>query len=385
MTRRDVAVALVCGARPNFVKVAPIYRALRADGRLGPLLVHTGQHHDFEMSQAFFLELELPEPDVYLGSGSGTHAEQTGRIMVAFERFLASCRPRMVVVVGDVNSTLACSLVAAKAGIRLAHVEAGLRSFDRSMPEEINRVVTDAVSDILYTSCDDGTKNLLSEGVAIERIQQVGNVMIDTLLRHRTAAESLPSVLPGPVAHNGYALLTLHRPANVDSSQTLDHIVTILEDTSRHVQVVFPIHPRTRGSLEQWGLIDRLDAAGVLLLPPQSYLRFLSLMLRAKVVLTDSGGVQEETTVLGIPCLTLRDNTERPVTVELGTNVVIGLDRLQIQAAVLQALEGRWKGGISPPGWDGRAAERITTHLAEVFHSRSGNVPRASDVTIAHS
>jgi len=357
----SVDVALVCGARPNFMKVAPLHRAIATAGRLSQALVHTGQHHDFEMSRVFFRDLELPEPDVHLGAGSGTHAQQTARIMVAFEEYLAIASPRIVVVVGDVNSTLACGLVAAKSGVPVAHVEAGLRSFDRSMPEEINRVATDTLSSVLYTTCDDGTRNLIREGIAADSIRQVGNVMIDSLFRYRAAAAAYPSALPESLRGERYALVTLHRPYNVDGPDALDNVVRILEETSRRLSVVFPVHPRTRKSLERFGLLNRL-AAAVCLLPSQSYLSFLGLMLAATVVLTDSGGIQEETTALGIPCLTMRENTERPVTVELGTNEVVGLDRARVGAALERALNGRRRPGVVP-GWDGRAAERIAVDL----------------------
>ena len=358
-----VDVALVCGARPNFMKIAPLHRALAADGRLRQQLVHTGQHHDFEMSRVFFEDLELPEPDVHLGTGSGTHAQQTARIMLAFEGYLLRARPQMVVVVGDVDSTLACGLTAAKSDVPVAHVEAGLRSFDRSMPEEINRIATDALSTVLYTTCDDGTANLLREGIPADMIRQVGNPMIDTLLRHRAAAAALPSALPPALAGGRYALVTLHRPSNVDRRSDLERVVRILEDAGRRLPVVFPLHPRTRATLARHGLLDRLAAAACLL-PSLSYLRFLGLMLRATIVLTDSGGIQEETTALGIPCLTLRENTERPVTVELGTNEVVGLDRDRVCDALDRALNGGRRPGMIPPGWDGHAAERIAADLA---------------------
>lgn len=360
----DVDVLLVAGARPNFVKIAPLCRAISEHAHLRQLLLHTGQHHDFEMSQVFFEELEIPAPDAYLGANSGTHAKQTANIMVAFEEFLQHTRPRMVLVVGDVNSTLACSVVAAKEGVPIAHVEAGLRSFDRSMPEEINRIVTDSLSDVLYTTCDDGTKNLLREGVPSERIHQLGNVMIDTLMRYRERAEAFMPELPSGLAGEPYALATLHRPSNVDQPATLERVVEILEDAARKIPVVFPVHPRTRKNLDALGMNGRLERAGVYVLPPQGYLKFLNLMLAASLVLTDSGGIQEETTTLGIPCLTLRGNTERPVTVKVGTNLVVGLDRARIRDAVRDVLDGQWKRGSVPSGWDGRAAERIARHLA---------------------
>jgi UDP-N-acetylglucosamine 2-epimerase (non-hydrolysing) len=357
-------VVLVCGARPNFVKVAALHRAITRRGRIGHLVVHTGQHDAFEMSRVFFQDLDLPEPDMHLGAGPGSRAQRIARIMAAFEQYLPIIRPRIVVVVGDVDSTLACSLAAVKAGVALAHVEAGLRSFDRSMPEEINRVLTDAVSDILYTPSDDGTRNLVLEGIPRGCIRQVGNVMVDTLLEHRSVAETLTGVLPDRLGKQPYALATVHRPANVDGRESLERIVTILEDTSRELAVVFPVHPRTRANLDRWGLAARLGAAGVHVTRPERYLRFLRLMLGATLVLTDSGGVQEETTVLGVPCLTLRENTERPITVDLGTNLLVGFDRERIQRAVHEATSGRWKPGQVPPDWDGRAADRIAEHLA---------------------
>lgn len=364
---QEIDVLLVAGARPNFVKIAPLHRAIREGGRLRQLLLHTGQHHDVQMSQVFFEELEIPVPDVYLGANSGSHAEQTGRIMVAFEQFIEGRKPRAVVLVGDVNSTLACSVVAAKAGVPIAHVEAGLRSFDRSMPEEINRIVTDSLSRVLYTTCDDATANLGREGLPAHAIHQLGNVMIDTLVRYRPSAEALAPELPSGMRGERYALATMHRPANVDNTEALARVVAILEETARSIPVLFPVHPRTLKNLKSLGLEERLEASGVHTLPPQSYLRFLEFMLHASVVLTDSGGIQEETTALGIPCLTLRESTERPVTQELGTNLVVGLDRERIRSAVQAVLDGRWKRGSVPSGWDGHAAERIAAHLAQLL------------------
>lgn len=360
----DVDVLLVAGARPNFVKIAPLHRAIAQQSQLRQLLLHTGQHHDFEMSQVFFDELEIPAPDVHLGANSGTHARQTASIMVAFEEFLGKTRPRMLVVVGDVNSTLACSVVAAKAGVPIAHVEAGLRSFDRSMPEEINRIVTDSLSHLLYTTCDDGTNNLLREGVPQECIHQLGNVMIDTLARYKKRAEALPPELPAAFSGQPYALATIHRPSNVDEAEALERVVTIVEDTARQIAVVFPVHPRTRRNLDTLGMNGRLESAGVYVRPPLGYLKFLRLMLGASVVLTDSGGIQEETSVLGVPCLTLRRNTERPVTVTHGTNRLVGLDRERVREGIERVLQGQWSRGSIPPGWDGHAAERIARHLA---------------------
>ena len=354
---------LVAGARPNFMKIAPIWRAVRKAGRLSQLLLHTGQHHDFEMSKSFFEDLELPEPELYLGPCEGTHAEQTGAIMRRFEQTLGKIDPRALLVVGDVNSTLACSLVAAKMEVPIAHIEAGLRSFDRSMPEEVNRLVTDVLSALHFTTCDDADENLRREGIEEEKIRQVGNVMIDSLLRYVPVAKQLGRMLPNEVER--YCLVTLHRPSNVDSSESLLRIVEILERVAAHLAVVFPVHPRTHQRLEGFELTKRLEDAGVHLLEPQSYLRFLKLLLGATVVLTDSGGIQEETTVLGVPCLTVRPNTERPITIDQGTNVLVGTDLQRIEDCVLQALAGKWKVHQTPPGWDGAAAERIEQELAE--------------------
>ncbi len=355
-------VLLVAGARPNFVKIAPITRALSRRGRLSHQVLHTGQHHDHDMSRVFFDELEIAAPDITLGPGGGSHAEQTARIMVAFEKLLAERGQLLVVVVGDVDSTLACSLTAAKARVPVAHVEAGLRSGDRSMPEEINRIVTDAVSDLLLTTCDDGTANLEREGVPPHRIRQPGNVMIDTLMRFLPKARSLEP-WPGVPAAERYVLCTLHRPSNVDDEGSLREVTAILRATAELAPVILPLHPRTTRNLARFGLNDELRHPRIHPLPALSYLNFLRVVLGASVVLTDSGGIQEETTVLGIPCVTLRPNTERPVTVELGTNVLAGLDRGEVTAHVAAALAGRWKPHRVPEGWDGAAAERVVDEL----------------------
>jgi UDP-N-acetylglucosamine 2-epimerase (non-hydrolysing) len=355
---------LVAGARPNFMKIAPIARALTQRGSLSFQVLHTGQHHDYEMSRVFFEELEIEQPDIFLGPGGGSHAEQTARIMIAFEKLLTDLEPRMVVVVGDVDSTLACSVTAAKSHVPVAHVEAGLRSGDRSMPEEINRLVTDAISDLLFTTCDDGTENLLREGVPESRIRQPGNVMIDTLLRFRPRAEALePAVAVGTGSGEPYVISTLHRPANVDDQASLEKIIDILRGTADRATVLLPLHPRTRKNLERFGLDKKLEHPGIQLLPALSYLNFLRLVLGSTLVLTDSGGIQEETTVLGIPCVTLRPNTERPVTIELGTNVLAPLDHDIVVGHVESALSGTWKSHSIPQGWDGHAAERMVDEL----------------------
>jgi UDP-N-acetylglucosamine 2-epimerase (non-hydrolysing) len=338
----------VVGARPNFMKVAPMLRALETRGT-AQSLVHTGQHYDANMSDVFFAQLGMPAPDVNLEVGSGSHAGQTAQIMTRFEPVLLSRKPDLVLVYGDVNSTVAAALVCSKLGTRVGHVEAGLRSFDRSMPEEINRVVTDQVADLLFTPSEDGDANLLREGISREKIHRVGNVMIDTLVRFLPVAEKT----------NGfperYALVTLHRPSNVDDGDRLRQIVQSLLAIQEHADVVFPVHPRTRQRLA--GLST--DITRLRLLDPLPYIEFLSLQRHAAVVITDSGGIQEETTFLQVPCLTLRSNTERPVTVTLGSNVLVGNDPARLEDEVARVLSGQAKKGSIPPLWDGHAAERI--------------------------
>jgi UDP-N-acetylglucosamine 2-epimerase (non-hydrolysing) len=352
-----MTILLVAGARPNFMKVAPIYAEFQRRGLpdVRVLLVHTGQHYDREMSEEFFEDLGLPQPDINLRVGSGTHAVQTARVMVAFEEVCLRERPDWVVVVGDVNSTLACALTAKKLGIRVAHVEAGLRSCDLSMPEEINRVCTDAISDLLFTTDRIASENLLREGVAPERIHFVGNTMIDSLLRHLDRARVLP--LPEGLSAGNFAVLTLHRPANVDDPQTLGRILEAIGVVADVMPVAFPVHPRTARNMP-----NRLHP-NVRLMSPLGYLRFLALLTRARLVMTDSGGIQEETTVLGVPCLTLRPNTERPITCEVGTNTVVGNDPQRIREAALCALRDGARRGAVPEKWDGRAAERIVEVL----------------------
>ena len=344
----------VVGARPNFMKAAPVVRALAEKPGLRQTVVHTGQHYDQNMSEVFFRELEIPEPDFNLAVGSGTHALQTGQIMMRFEPVVEKARPDWVLVYGDVNSTIAAALVCSKLGIPVAHVEAGLRSFDRTMPEEINRLLTDQIADLLFTPSEDGNQNLQREGVPAERIRLVGNVMIDTLVRLLPqAAALLPQNLPPR-----YALLTLHRPSNVDDPRMLQPILQVLGEISRELPIIFPVHPRTRQKIERLGF----QAGGNFQLwEPQSYLQFLGLQQRAAIVITDSGGIQEETTFLGVPCLTLRDSTERPVTVTVGTNILIGRDLERLRTEVCSLLRGQKKQGKIPPLWDGHAAQRIAT------------------------
>ena len=361
-------ILLVAGARPNFMKIAPIARRLADDpGVFERKLVHTGQHYSANMSQVFFDELDLPKPDVNLEVGSGSHAVQTAQIMERFEPVLLDFQPHWVVVPGDVNSTLACTLVASKLGFLVAHVEAGLRSFDRSMPEEINRLVTDQLADLLFTPSRDGDENLRHEGVPEEKIRFVGNVMIDTLVCLLPKAEERWPSLRERFGLDRYLLATLHRPSNVDDPATLLEVLAALGEIAREIPVVFPVHPRTRSRIEESGLSP--SSRNLLLLEPMGYLDFLSLEAHASLVLTDSGGVQEETTYLGVPCLTARPNTERPITVSLGTNRLVKSAKAELVPAALEALkEGRRSGGEGLRAleyWDGRAADRIVANLSE--------------------
>ena len=354
----------VVGARPNFMKVAPVLRAARGHPGVTQTLIHTGQHYDAAMSDRFFSDLGLPDPDVNLGVGSGTHAAQTARIMTEFEPVLDRFQPDWVVVYGDVNSTMACTLVASKKGIRVAHVEAGLRSRDRLMPEEINRLVTDQLADLLLTPSRDADQNLRDEGVPEARIRFVGNVMVDTLLSLRARAQAVAAPAAHGVAGRPYAFCTFHRPSNVDQRETLGEILAALDDLAGRMPVLFAIHPRTRQRIADFDLGDM--ARRVTLLDPLSYLDTISLVDQATLVLTDSGGLQEETTVLGVPCLTARPNTERPVTITEGTNRLIPSERSGILEAVDEVLRRRESGDFSPghpEGWDGKAGERIAAIL----------------------
>jgi UDP-N-acetylglucosamine 2-epimerase (non-hydrolysing) len=357
----------VVGARPNFMKVAPLVDAMKREpDKYLPLVVHTGQHYDSKMSDSFFQDLELPDPDVHLGVGSGSHAAQTAAVMERFEPVVLREKPDWVLVVGDVNSTIACALVCVKLGIKVAHVEAGLRSRDRTMPEEINRLLTDQISDLLLTPSADADANLRAEGIPEERIKLVGNVMIDSLLKHLERARQSPIKSQLGVKEKEYAVLTLHRPSNVDNPEVFGRILQSLETISNSLPIVFPVHPRTRKMIGEFGLTERIDnAKGLRLIDPLGYLDFLGLYSAARLVLTDSGGIQEETTALGIPCLTLRENTERPVTVELGTNTVVGTDPEKITTHALAAVNGNgnWPNRI-PPFWDGHTAERILAALS---------------------
>ena len=350
-SRRPTRVLHVVGARPNFMKVAPVLGALGKQPGVHQTLVHTGQHYDVSMSDVFFQQLEIPAPDVNLSVGPGSHARQTAEIMTRFEPVLLERKPDLVLVYGDVNSTMAAALVCAKLGVKVGHVEAGLRSFDRTMPEEINRLVTDQLADLLFTPTEDGDLNLQREGISPGKIHRVGNVMIDSLVRLLPATDRI-SLNDFP---DRYALVTLHRPSNVDDSNALKGILTALLEVNQQLAVVFPAHPRTRQRIAEFGL----NASQLCLRDPLPYLEFLALQRRATVVITDSGGIQEETTYLGVPCLTLRDNTERPVTVAVGTNTLVGQDATRLRQEVSRILDGRAKRGTVPPLWDGHAGERI--------------------------
>jgi len=357
----------VAGARPNFMKIAPIVAAMkRRASEFQQILVHTGQHYDANMSDAFFRDLDLPQPDIYLGVGSASHAVQTAAVMQAFEPFVLREQPDWVIVVGDVNSTLACALVCAKVGVKTAHVEAGLRSRDRSMPEEINRLLTDQIADLLFTPSRDADKNLIAEGIPVERIRFVGNIMIDSMLGNLDRAKSSTVRSDLGVDDKDYAVLTLHRPSSVDDRAAFTRVLEALEQIAERLPIIFPAHPRARKMIREHGLGELVEKTkGLRLIEPLGYLDFLNLMSGARVVLTDSGGIQEETTVLGIPCVTLRENTERPITVEMGTNTIVGTDTARIVSAAQAALENPSNGNqpIIPPLWDGHTAERIMSEL----------------------
>lgn len=349
----------VVGARPNFMKIAPLYREFKKyDKEIQHLICHTGQHYDEKMSKIFFDELELPKPDFYLGIGSGTHAEQIAGVMVAFEKVIQKEKPDLVIVVGDVNSTIACSLVASRFGTKVAHVEAGLRSFDRTMPEEINRMLTDTLADYLFVTEQSGLTNLKNEGISDDKIFFVGNVMIDSLTYYLPKIERSDILKKLSLVEKDFILVTLHRPANVDTEDDLKGLFDMLNRISEKKKIVFPIHPRTKNNLKKYGL-ERIVSPNISLTDPLGYIEFVSLIKNSRMIVTDSGGIQEESTYLQVPCITVRDNTERPVTVTMGTNRLIGTDTREVEKAAEEVLSGKIKQGKIPELWDGHAAERI--------------------------
>jgi len=353
-------IALVVGARPNFMKAGPVYFELKKHSQYTPLLIHTGQHYDKNLSEIFFEQLGFPKPDVYLGVGSGTHGVQTAKIMIAFEQFLLQEKPDLVLVAGDVNSTVACAIDAVKLHIPVAHLEAGLRSYDRRMPEEINRIETDCISSMLLTPSKDADENLIREGISRDKIFLVGNAMIDSLMYFEKQAENSQTMDDLGFNKHSYALITLHRPSNVDDKDNLEIILDAFTEIAEKIPLAFPIHPRTRKQLTVFGFEDKVNKIPNLkLIDPIGYLDFLKLEKYAKFVLTDSGGIQEETTVFGVPCLTLRENTERPITIEIGTNQLVELHKNAIIHKVNEILNGKYKNGSIPPLWDGHTAQRV--------------------------
>lgn len=364
---QSMKIITVASARPNFMKVAPILEELKSRDGMDAKLLHTGQHYDYEMSKIFFDELGIPKPDFHLGVGSGSHAQQTAKVMTEFESVLEEEQPDWVVVVGDVNPTMACTIVANKMGVRVAHVEAGLRSYDRGMPEEINRILTDSIADLLLTPSIDGNMNLIKEGIAEEKISFVGNIMIDTLFNMRKRSDESTLLPELGLNKSDYVLVTLHRPSNVDQKKTLTNFVEILEETTKELPMVWPVHPRSKSRAEEFGLWQRLQSIQKLhLLEPVGYLDNVSLMSNARLVLTDSGGIQEETTALGIPCLTARENTERPITITEGTNTLVGTDKDAILDQIKKQLStgSESKGRPKPLYWDGKTAGRIVEAIA---------------------
>lgn len=362
-------IANIVGARPNFMKIAPIHRRMQRANGFEPILIHTGQHYDEKMSKTFFIDLEMPQPDVYLGVGSGTHAEQTAAVLVKMEKILIEHKPDLIIVVGDVNSTIAASMAAAKLHIPIAHVEAGLRSFDRTMPEEINRILTDTISDYLFVTEQSGLDNLKAEGVADDKVFFVGNCMIDSLVEHLDKASQLNTLDQYHLSPKSYAVATLHRPSNVDDIAVLGKIFSTFEVIQQDMPIIFPIHPRTRKMLNTFGLEDQVAAmSNLVLTEPLGYLPFLQLMSQARLMITDSGGIQEETTFLQVPCLTLRQNTERPVTVAQGTNQLVGMEPDKILAGYNHAMNSSFEEATIPPLWDGAASDRIVSKIRELLN-----------------
>ncbi|MDY6973234.1 MAG: UDP-N-acetylglucosamine 2-epimerase (non-hydrolyzing) [Thermodesulfobacteriota bacterium] len=363
-------IHLVCAARPNFMKIAPLYHALKKEAMAVPILVHTGQHYDLDMSDVFFKDLRLPEPDIHLGVGSGTHAEQTGHVMIAYEKELLRRKPDLVVVPGDVNSTMAATLAAVKLGIKTAHLEAGLRSFDRTMPEEINRLVTDALADILWTPSHDADENLSREGISSDKIHRVGNIMIDSLEMLRDKIEKPSFYRDLGLKNKEYGVVTVHRPSNVDNPEILAQFCSTLVGLAKRIPLLFSVHPRTRKNLQEYGFINLLEnAQGLFIAEPMNYIRFMSFVFNCRVVITDSGGMQEETTYLGIPCLTLRPNTERPITITHGTNQLCDLQHLKEKLE--EVLSGKTGSKKPIEFWDGATANRIVASIKTLLHNKS--------------
>lgn len=359
-------IVLVVGARPNFMKSAPLMRALgKYSDKFETVLIHTGQHYDHKLSQLFFDELKMPKPDIYLGVGSASHAEQTARIMTGLENELIELKPDLVIVFGDVNSTLATSVVTSKLWIKLGHVEAGLRSFDHTMPEEINRIVTDRLSDYLFVSEQSGLTNLKAEGVPDGKVFFTGNIMIDSLVSNLEVANKSDILSRLGLQPKEYIAMTMHRPANVDSPDILKSIIEGIKKISQRIPVVFPCHPRTKNRIQEFGLVESSESGNLKIIEPMGYLDFLKLQAESRLVLTDSGGIQEETTYLQIPCITMRENTERPATVDVGTNIIVGTDPVRITESVMAALDGKGKKGAIPELWDGQTAGRIVDILRE--------------------
>jgi UDP-N-acetylglucosamine 2-epimerase (non-hydrolysing) len=365
-------IHLVAAARPNFMKIAPLYHMLKGEAWAEIMIVHTGQHYDVNMSDTFFRDLQLPTPHIHLRVGKGSHAEQTGRVMMAYEKVLKTNRPDLVVVAGDVNSTMACTIAAVKLGLKVAHLEAGLRSFDRTMPEEINRVITDSVADMLWTTSADGDENLLKEGISPEKIERVGNIMIDSIEMLRPAIEKCNRFSELGLKDKGYGLVTLHRPSNVDKQATLEKICNVLCEIAERVPLVFPIHPRSRKNLEHFHLLPLLqDCPHIFLMDPLNYITFMNLVFHCGLVITDSGGIQEETTYLGISCFTLRKNTERPVTVTQGTNELCTPHDLVERVRSIWAEKGK-KTSV-PDLWDGRTAKRVVGSMMRFMGIKSNS------------
>lgn len=361
-------VIIVAGARPNFMKIAPLMHEFKKhNSQFETILVHTGQHYDFEMSEVFFQNLNIPEPDIYLNIGSGSHAVQTARIMMAFEKVILKEKPDVIIVVGDVNSTAACSIVASKLDVKIVHVEAGLRSFDRSMPEEINRLITDSLSDMLFVSESSGIRNLKKEGIDSNKACFVGNIMIDTLLSNMRAINKSDILRKLSLKKKKYCVMTMHRPSNVDSKDTLLEIYDILRSISQKIKIIYPIHPRTKKMIKTNKFLDKFERLNnFLMINPLGYIDFVKLVKESSFVLTDSGGIQEETTVLKVPCLTMRENTERPVTITKGTNHLVGRDKKKIMRQVGNIMRGKTKKTSIPKFWDGKTAERIIKLLGQI-------------------